>query len=127
FRSCSMSRHLVARRTVSVLVALFAGVLIIPAATAQSSKPAKGSVQDFLAMEIETKVYQEPMPFKQFLQNLFEAGQAKATPVPLFVNINAFREGDDMRPNGPYDDETKLPAHTSRMTVVQALQLALGQ
>jgi hypothetical protein len=109
-----------------VLVALYAGLLLAPAARAQPSKPAKGSVQDFLAMEIETKDYAEPMPFKQFLQDLFQAGNAKGMHVPLMVNVHAFQEGDD-RPNGPVDDDVKLPVVPKRMTAVQALQLVVSQ
>jgi hypothetical protein len=122
-----MSRHLVARRSVIVLVALYAGLLLVPAGRAQSSKPGKGSVQDFLGMEIETKDYAQPMPLKQFLQELFQAGEAKNLHVPLAVNVNAFKETDEPQPNGPYDDEVKLPVVPRRMTAAQALQLVVGQ
>ncbi len=84
-------------------------------------------IQRLLEEVIETKDFQEPMPLKQALQLFYEKFAAKGQDLPILVDINAFREGDDAQPNGPYDDEVKLPSVPKTMTMGTALRLILAQ
>ncbi len=84
-------------------------------------------IERLLKEVIETKDFQEPMPLKQALQLFYEKFAAKGQDLPILVDINAFREGDDSQPNGPYDDEVKLPPVPKTMTMGTALRLLLSQ
>src|SRR5262249_47196078 len=71
--------------------------------------------------------FQEPMPLKQALQLFYEKFAAKGQDLPIIEDVNAFKEGDDAQPNGPYDDEVKLPSVPRTMTMGTALRLLLSQ
>ena len=76
---------------------------------------------------IETKDFVQPMPLKQALQLLYEKFAAKDQELPIIVDINAFKEAGDTQPDGPYEDEVKLPATPKVMTVDMALRLIVSQ
>jgi tetratricopeptide (TPR) repeat protein len=84
-------------------------------------------VQRLLDEVIDTKDFQEPMPLRQALQLFYEKFAAKGQDLPIVVDINAFKEADDSQPNGPYDDEVRLPAVPKTMTMGTALRLILSQ
>ncbi len=122
-----MSRHCLATYVISALVVLCTGLLGTPVATAQTNKPAKASIHDVLAMELETKDYQKAMVLKDFLNRLHKSFAGKGVELPIFVDVEAFKVADESQPNGPYDDEVRLPAAPMRMTTAQALQFVIGQ
>jgi hypothetical protein len=76
---------------------------------------------------IEAKDFQDPMPLKQALQLFYEKFAARGQDLPILVDINAFKEADEANPNGPYDDEVRLPAVPRTMTMGSALRLILSQ
>ncbi len=123
-----MSRHQFGVLRVPVVFAiLWAGLAHVPAALGQGNHSAKGSAADVLALPLETKDFQEPMPLKQFLQLIYEKCANKGIDLPILVDISSFREADDSQPNGPYDDETKLPVVPKVVTIGHALQMAISQ
>jgi hypothetical protein len=114
------------RRAVAFAM-LWAGLTYVPAALGQGNHSAKGHAADVLALPLETKDFLEPMPLKNFLQLIYENCAARGVDLPILVDIGSFKEEDDSQPNGPYDDETKLPPVPKTLTIGHALQLGLSQ
>jgi hypothetical protein len=86
-----------------------------------------GDLQRLLDEVIETKDFTEPMPLKQALQLFYEKFAAKGQDFPILVDVNSFRSSDDGRPNGPYDDEVRLPHVPKVLTTGDALQIIVSQ
>jgi hypothetical protein len=107
-----------------VVASLVCSLGVAAPALGQERKP---SLQDLLAKEIETRDFQEPMPLRQALQLLYEKFSVKGLDLPILVDINSFRKGDDGCPNGPYDDEVRLPAIPKVMTTGDALRVITSQ
>ncbi len=123
-----MSRHGWAVLQVTlILAALSVGLALAPAAVGQEKKAAKLSVHEKLALEIETKNFINPLPFKHFLEILHDMCHEKGADLPILVDINAFKDENPDGVNGPNEDEIRLPPTPRTMTVAQALQLGISQ
>ncbi len=80
-----------------------------------------------LATLIETKDFQDPMPFGSAMQPLYEKFAAKGMDLPIIIDAETFNVADLDRTNGIYADEVRLPPVPKLMTTATAMRLIIGQ
>ncbi len=120
-----MSRRcrLVART--GVLAACLACTLAIAApATGQQNR---APLHDLLAMEIETKDFQEPMPLKQAMLLLSQKFAAKGLDLSILIDAGRFAKPSGADAVDIGNDEVHLPYSPKVLTTGKALQLFISQ
>jgi hypothetical protein len=99
------------------------GLFLTPIALGQGTKL---SIDDKLAMTIETKDFDSPLPLKETLARIYDLCAKKGVELVIQVDVNSFRNENPDAPT-PYDDEVRLPPIPKTITVGDALRLLISQ
>jgi hypothetical protein len=121
-----MSREYFSRLRIAVVIGLLAvGLACMPVSSGQNAKPKKFTVNEQLALEIETQPFTNPMTLKDFIQVLYEQTVTKGQAITVLVDIANFRK-EEGTPN-PYDSIVQLPALPKTINSGEALRQAINQ
>lgn len=97
-----------------------------PSVAAQEQVPHRQELVAALAQSLDTSEFAGPLSFKEFLTRLQSRIKIKGRELPLWVDVEAFKEGMEAGAD-LYDSEIKLPPYLKHMTAAALLGHALSK